>query len=99
MTTNSCGEISHALEADPESIIVEIVATIAAERGTSICELSPLSEWVDVDALVRLVTVANRDTAQHVTAQFRYHEHDVRVRSDGTVELTPAPARRGDGSE
>lgn len=89
MTTHSTEEISHAIETDPESLIVEIVTSIATELGVRPCELPPLNDYVDVDALVRLVETAVRDDAQHVTTQFRYDGHAVRVRSDASVDIGP----------
>jgi hypothetical protein len=98
MTTDSPEHFSQALQADPESLVVDIVTRVAAARDISPYDLPPLTDYVEADALVRLVAVANRG-GQQVTAQFRYDQHDVRVRGDGSVELTAVPAAAGGDAE
>ena len=88
MTTRFPEEVTHSVETNPESLIVDILTPIAEKRDSYPWELPPLNEYVDVDALVRLVETANRGDATHVTTQFRYEEYDVRVQSDDGVEVS-----------
>ena len=60
-----------------------VVEATAASTGTSLVELTPLYEFVDPDALDELVQSLERGAIR-----FDYEGCQVRVESDGTVEIT-----------
>lgn len=91
------GALSHTYDwetTQPSTAVVEMVA-ISADRDP--IDLQPLFDSVDpdaLDAIIRQDGVTRTDGDAHVS--LRYAGHDVTVRSDGEVAVTPIPA---DGSE
>lgn len=49
------------MEARQESIVIEILEAVAAERGVEPMELPPLADQIDPEALDRLVSTATVD--------------------------------------
>lgn len=70
-------------EVDPTTAVVESVANVA---GCDPVALEPLTEYVDPDALDRLVQSSTGETA----VSLRYADHRVTVRSDGRVSVRRA---------
>lgn len=75
-------------DGDFDSPLFDITSAVADARGVGPCDLPPLNDYVDVDALERLLKTASGD-GTHVATQFRYDGYDVGVRSDGTVIVSP----------
>lgn len=65
----------------------QIVRAVADTVDTDTLELPPLYEAIDPDALDRLIEGM---TSGEIS--FIYAGYEVTVRSDSTVELTPAPS-------
>lgn len=77
----------------PSAAVVEMVA-IASDREPF--GLQPLFDAIDPEALDALVARNDEERPTDTFVSLRYSGHDVTVRSDGEVEVTPTAA---DGSE
>lgn len=64
----------------------QVIHAVAAASGVPPDRLDPLYETVDPDALNRLFP---SDAASEAAVHFRYAGHDVTVRSDGIITVTP----------
>lgn len=78
----------------PSAAVVEMVA-IAADREPF--GLQPLFDAIDPDALDALVDRHDAERSTDTSVSLRYAGHDVTVRSDGEVTVTPTEAN-GNGS-
>ena len=71
-------------------VIYKISERIAKQSDVDICELSPLYETIDPDALVAFVQCSN-STGEHPvrSVEFSYCDYRVTVNSTGQVQLHP----------
>ena len=69
-----------------EEPLVTITETISDELNTPMEELPPLSQSIDLDGLVAIVT---ENRSHDVTVTFPYASHRVLVHSDNTVYVRP----------
>ncbi|WP_203229085.1 HalOD1 output domain-containing protein [Halobellus captivus] len=70
-------------------ISLQIIDTVAAAKGVSPMELTPLADVIDPDALDSLYSPA---TATTVTLRFEYEGYSVRIDDDGSVTLSESDA-------
>ena len=74
-----------------EGVVHAIVSTVAEARDLDPVELPPLSQAIDPDSLVALLTPSgSRDGSSFQRVRFDYAGYDVTVFGDGTVELGSA---------
>lgn len=76
----------------PSAAVVEMVA-IAADREPF--GLQPLFDAIDPEALDALVASDGTERAADTFVSLRYAGHDVTVRSDGEVAVSPTAADGG----
>ena len=76
----------------PSAAVVEMVA-IATDREP--IGLQPLFEAIDPEALDALLARDGDERSADTYVSLRYAGHDVTVRSDGEVEVTPTAAGNG----
>ncbi|MEA5389462.1 HalOD1 output domain-containing protein [Haloarculaceae archaeon H-GB11] len=73
-----------------ESIILGIVDALATVRGVEPTELEPLQNYVNTDALVKLVAsqLRNGPDAGDLKVTFEYDAYEVTVESYGRIHVT-----------
>lgn len=81
-TIGGFGPSDVRMEPSKESIVVDILEAVAAERGTDPMELSPLAEDIDPEALERLVSTARVDVEVSLAL------YGCRISIDSTGEIT-----------
>ena len=69
-----------------EEPLVTITEAISEELNTPMEELPPLSQSIDIDGLVEIVT---ENRSHDVTVTFLYASHRVLVHSDNAVYVRP----------
>jgi len=74
-------------DADAIAPSMAIIEAMASVRDTTPTELDPLVETVDPMAIDRLVKKA--DATDDRVLEFRYVDHQVTIRGQGTVEIRP----------
>jgi hypothetical protein len=72
---------------------VQIVEAVAAVLNTDTTDLPPMYDYVDLEAVARLVESGD-PTGRPVEVLFEYEGVDVRVTTDG-VETTSIPQKSG----
>jgi len=68
---------------------VEIVEAVSDATGRDPTELPPLQESVDADAVDSLLATGSGDDGAGIYLEFEYHDVDVTVRRDGSIEVDP----------
>lgn len=67
-----------------------IVETVAARSGREPTTMNPIYDTVDTDAIDALIRSAERGASKEETSiSFEFADHDVTVRSDGSVVVRP----------
>ena len=69
---------------DPDHVALAVIDTISSATGTDPCELPPLSDAIDPDALNALFS----DRTTNGWVRFRYAGYDVTVGSDRSIRIT-----------
>lgn len=88
MKDATAGGSDHWRADSPESLIHEITSALAREQGVDPLELEPLNNFVDVDALIRLVdSFDEKQRSSFASVTFYVDGYEVHVEQDGSVDV------------
>lgn len=80
--------MSRGMEDEP--ISMDVVQTVADEKGVDPRELPPLNEYIDTDALNELVNRSKEDSTSAIDVTFTYSGLVVRVHDGDGIEAVIA---------